>query len=195
MKDKELWLNGSGYPDPTAYKAMKGMVDMENRVGEVWEVNTHKGTKTVLVVANKEDAFTFLELFDEEKEFADITVTVNGKEMYTNSAMMTYGFENRFAEYVATLSDDDFGNVLQTIGRTFDIPMMPVTDFVRAAHDNTLKKDAEIAELKAEIEKLSSELQDEILKDEPSTREIELTAERNLYKTLYEQAFERLIAR
>ena len=39
MKDKELWLNGSGYPDPTAYNAMKGMVDME-RVGEVWR-STH----------------------------------------------------------------------------------------------------------------------------------------------------------
>ena len=176
MKDKELWLNGSGYPDPTAYNAMKGRVDME-RVGEVWEINTHKGTKTVLVVANKEDAFTFLELFDEEKEFADITVTVNGKEMYTNSAMMTYGFENRFVDKVATLSDDDFGNVLQTIGRTFDIPMMPVTEFVRAAHDNTLKKDAEIAELKAEIERLKEEI------------------ERNVYKQLYEQILERLIAR
>lgn len=213
MMDKELWLNGSGYPDPTAYKAMKGM-DMDRRIGEVWTVNTHKGTKTMLVVAEKDGAFALLEMFDELKPNADITVNVNGEDMHTNSIMHSYCFDGRFVDKVGTLSDEDFNMVLETVGRTFDVPMMPVTDFVRAAHDHTLKKDAEINELTARIEKLTAENAGLIL-DNGDLKEIlekiketpifpedydfhdatVLKTERDLYKQLYEQAFERLIAR
>ena len=208
MKDKELWLNGSGYPDPTAYKAMKGMVDMENRVGEVWKVNTHKGTKTELVVAEKYGAFALLEMFDELKDNTDLTVNVNGEDMHTNSIMMSYCFDSRFVDKVGTLSDDDFTMVLETIGRTFNVPMMPVTDFVKAAHANTVEKNAEIERLKANVEaleimvdnrneqitclkverdKLKSELSEKTTNDG-----YELRIERDMYKKLYEIAVDRL---
>ena len=207
MKDKELWLNGSGYPDPTAYKAMKGM-DMDRRIGEVWTVNTHKGTKTMLVVAEKEGAFALLEMFDEVKPNADITVNVNGYDMHTNSIMLSYCFDSRFVVKVGTLYDDDFNVVLETIGRTFDVPMMPVTDFVKAAHANTLEKNAEIERLKANVEALEImvdnrneqitclKVERDKLKAELSEKTTndgyELRIERDMYKKLYEIAVDRL---
>lgn len=204
MKDKELWLNGSGYPDPTAYKAMKGMVDMENRVGEVWEVNTHKGTKTVLVVAEKNGAFALLDIKDSKTEFTDIEIVLNHSLWYSNSAMMRYCFANRFIEKYGAVSDEDFTKVLETIGRTFNVPMMPVTDFVRAAHDHTLKKDAEIEALeimvenrneeitclKVERDKLKAELAE--VAEKTTNDGYELRIERDMYQHLYEIAVDRL---
>ena len=208
MKDKELWLNGSGYPDPTAYKAMKGMVDMENRVGEVWEVNTHKGTKTVLVVAEKNGAFALLDVKDSKTEFTDIEFVLNHSLWYSNSAMMRYCFANRFIEKYGAVSDEDFTKVLETIGRTFNVPMMPVTDFVKAAHANTLEKNAESERLKANVEaleimvdnrneqitclkverdKLKAELAEKTTNDG-----FELRIERDMYQHLYEIAVDRL---
>lgn len=210
MMDKELWLNGSGYPDPTAYKAMKGM-DMDRRIGEVWTVNTHKGTKTMLVVAEKEGAFALLEMFDEVKPNADITVNVNGEDMHTNSIMLSYCFDSRFVVKVGTLNDDDFNVVLETIGRTFNVPMMPVTDFVKAAHDNTLEKNAEIERLKANVEaleimvdnrneqitclKVEREKLNAELAEKTTNDGCELRIERDMYKKLYEIAVDRLAKR
>lgn len=206
MRDKELWLNGSGYADPTAYKAMKGVMDdMKDRIGEVWEVNTHKGTKTVLVVAKKEGAYALLEMFDEMKQYLDITVNLNGEDRHTNSVMFSYCFDDRFAEKVGTLSEDDFNMVLETIGRTFDVPMCGDSEELECAREVVKEKNAEIERLKkqfdevvmerdAEIKQLSDELQDVILNNDPSADMVRLETERDLYKSLYEQAFERLLA-
>lgn len=204
MRDKELWLNGSGYPDPTAYKAMKGMDNMENRVGEVWEVYTHKGRKTMLVVAEKNYAFALLEMYNELKPNADLTVNVNGEDMHTNSIMVSYCFDGRFVKKIGTLSDDDFTMVLETIGRTFNVPMMPVTDFVRAAHDNTLEKNAEIEDLKNIINEKDmlidnlrgrvrelNKINEELVK-ECKDSNVSYLFERDLYKRLYEMAVDRL---
>lgn len=50
-------------------------------------------------------------------------------------------------------------------------------------------------DLTEQCEKLSGELQDVILNNNPSADKIRLEAERDLYKSLYEQAFERLVAK
>lgn len=199
MIDKELWLNGSGYADPTAYKAMKGVMDdMRDRIGEVWEVNTNKGTKTVLVVAKKEGAYALLDMFDEPKRYTDITVNLNGEDWHTNSVMFSYCLDDRFAEKVGTLSEDDFNMALEIIGRTFDVPMMP--DPTENDLLENLRKKLEHAaklldEKDEEIKQLSGELQDVILNEKPSADMVRLEVERDLYKNLYEQTLERLLVR
>ena len=204
MIDKELWLNGSGYADPTAYKAMKGVMDdMRDRIGEVWEVNTNKGTKTVLVVAKKEGAYALLDMFDEPKRYTDITVNLNGEDWHTNSVMFSYCLDDRFAEKVGTLSEDDFNMALETIGRTFDVPMMQVPDPTATVEKDlleNLRKKLEHAvklldEKDEEIKQLSGELQDVIMNGDPSADMVRLETERDLYKSLYEQTLERLLAR
>lgn len=203
MRDKELWLNGSGYPDPTAYKAMKGVMDdMRDRIGEVWEVNTNKGTKTVLVVAKKEGAYALLDMFDEPKRYTDITVNLNGEDWHTNSVMFSYCLDDRFVEKVGTLSEDDFNMALETIGRTFDVPMCGdseelecAKEIIKAKNEQIENLRIEVVDLKADCKKLSGELQDVILNDDPSADMVRLETERDLYKSLYEQAFERLVAR
>lgn len=200
MRDKELWLNGSGYPDPTAYKAMKGMDDMKGKVGEIWAVNTHKGTKRMLLLAERDGAYTMLEMFDEETSHTNLCVG----GYYTNTICLTYGLQGRLKDKVDELDSDRFGDVLESIGCSLDIPMMPVTDFVKAAHDNTLQKNAEIEDLKniinekdmlidnlrgrvSELNKINEELVKEC-KDS----NVNYLFERDLYKRLYEMAMDRL---
>lgn len=163
MRDKELWLNGSGYPDPTAYKAMKGMVDMKGKVGEIWAVNTHKGTKRMLLLAERDGAYTMLEMFDEETSHTNLGVG----GYYTNTICLTYGLQGRLKDKVDELDSDRFGDVLESIGCSLGIPMMPVTDFVNAAHNNTLEKNAEINRLQEKnaeyietIQERNSEIED-----------------------------------
>lgn len=184
---------------------------MERRIGEVWTINTHNGKRTVLVVAEKQGAFALLEMFDEPKPNADITVNVGGEDLHTNSIMFSYCFDARFVDKIGTLTDDDFTKVLETVGRTFNVPMMPVTDFVKAAHANTLEKNAEIERLKANVEaleimvdnreeqitclkverdKLKAELSE--VAEKTTNDGYELRIERDMYQHLYEIAVDRL---
>lgn len=185
MRDKELWLNGSGYPDPTAYKAMKGMDDMKGKVGEIWEVNTHKGTKRMLLLAERDGAYTMLEMFDEETSHTNMCVG----GYYTNTICLTYGLQGRLKDKVDELDSDRFGDVLEVIANTLNMPVYCEND--RLQDKNIInEKDMMIDNLRGRIRELNK-INEELVK-ECKDSNVNYLFERDLYKRLYEMAMDRL---
>ena len=185
MRDKELWLNGSGYPDPTTYKAMKGMDDMKGKVGEIWEVNTHKGTKRMLLLAERDGAYTMLEMFDEETSHTNMCVG----GYYTNTICLTYGLQGRLKDKVDELDSDRFGDVLEVIANTLNMPVYCEND--RLQDKNIInEKDMLIDNLRGRIRELNK-INEELVK-ECKDSNVNYLFERDLYKRPYEMAVDRL---
>ncbi len=206
MRDKELWLNGSGYPDPTAYKAMKGVFDMEIKVGQIWSTETNSAERRpVLILAVNGDVCTVINAREVESQHSDISIYCGEKSMYLCSSMLQYFFKNKLVELEHTVSDDQFDYVMDKVASSLGIEFDDSEELecakevikVKNTEIERLKKqfDEVVMERDAEIKQLSDELQDVIMNDNPSEDMVRLETERDLYKSLYEQTLERLLTR
>ena len=206
MRDKELWLNGSGYADPTAYNAMKGVFDMEIKAGQVWTTKTDKlETRMVLILAKNGDICMVLNVINGETQHSNIVLDVCGETLSACSSMIQYCFVTKLEDFLRTLSKDQFDYVMDKVSSSLGIEFDDSEELEYAREVIKAKNakiqrlheqfDAVIAEKNHEINSLSGELQDVILNEKPSEDMVKLETERDLYKSLYEQTLERLIAR
>lgn len=187
----ELKRNGSGYYDPTAYKAMKnyenGGVNMEINKGEVWEVEHGRYIKTAIVLAHHGSYCSVLLLEDEYRESINIQINARGIK-YSESGFVQYKFTNAFITFVRKLTDEEFKDVCIKVAKSLDLEAeIDVFDETILA-----EKDAEIEALKAHI-KVLVEQNAEVHHSITERTVIELTVERDLYKAQYEKMLERLI--
>lgn len=112
----ELKRNGSGYYDPTAYKALKSIEGGQKmKSGEIWEVEVGKAElATCLVIAANERFSSILLLTDESKSEDDIEVIARCIK-YTNPMMLSYKFNSCFATFVKAMKDDEFATLKEVI--------------------------------------------------------------------------------
>lgn len=115
MNDKELKLNASGYKDEPCYKAIKA-VDMP-KPGEIY---IHGDTgRHVLVLNHVNGVCAILNLTEQEREDR-IPVMVRVK-MYTNPIMITYAFTSALAQYVKTITDDEFAVIRNAVANALNV--------------------------------------------------------------------------
>lgn len=206
MRDKELWLNGSGYADPTAYKAMKGVLDMEIKAGQIWStVAGRLESRDVLILAKNGDVLTVLQVTHEDNQHADTHFICGEDDLYSCSKMLQYCFVSKLEECLYTMSEEQYKYVMDKVSASLGIEFDDSEELecareVIAAKNAEIKRlqeqfDAVIMEKNHEINNLSGELQDVILNEKPSEDMVRLETERDLYKSLYEQTLERLLSR
>ncbi len=115
MKDKELKLNDSGYKDEPCYKAIKA-VDVP-KPGEIY---IHGDTgRYVLVLNCVNGVCAILNLTEQEREDR-IPIMVRVK-MYTNPIMITYAFTSALAQYVKTITDDEFAVIRNAVANALNV--------------------------------------------------------------------------
>jgi mRNA interferase MazF len=188
----ELKRNGSGYYDPTAYKAMK---NLENggactmKRGEIWEVGFGKETRLMVVVSVQEKFCNTLVLNDERICEQDIAIKATAMK-FTNPAMMSYAYKDRFNRFIRMMRDDELEELLAKVSEKLALPVDTELD----VFEETIlaEKNAEIEALKDHI-KVLVEQNEEVHHSITERTVIELTVERDLYKAQYEKMLERLI--
>lgn len=205
---KELKRNGSGYVDPTAYKAIKnyigGVGTMEMKRGEIFEYNMKNGEiRYALIISSDERradrVLTVVMLADEPK--GRITVPVVCKtQMYADCCMISYAFRDGFGNYVRSATEQEMHeidlSILEALG--FDVSEgveykasgKPMIDELVDSMTNKL------TEVEAERDFLRKQLkQIEAGTSNANEETMKLTVERNFYKEQYEKLFEKMIAR
>lgn len=146
--DNELLRNGSGYVDPTAYKALKKIRGANMKRGEIWEVAFPYENKLMVVIEEQERFCNVLMLTDEKKHETDVEVIARGK-MYTNPAMISYKFNDTFLNFVRRMKDDEFAELMHEVNARFSM--------ISFVAPEVLEEDAEKEEMKVYIMKLEAE--------------------------------------
>ena len=202
MRDKELWLNGSGYADPTAYQAMKGVLDMEIKAGQIWStVAGRLESRDVLILAKNGDVLTVLQVTHEDNQHADTHIICGEDDLYSCSKMLQYCFVSKLEECLYTLSEEQYKYVMDKVSSSLGIEfddseeLECAREVIKVKNEQIENLRNEVVDLTADCKKLSNELQDVIMNDNPSEDMVRLETERDLYKSLYEQTLERLLAR
>lgn len=187
----ELKRNGSGYYDPTAYKAMKNIEKGEETMkrGEIWEIGYGMEAKYAVIVSVQEIFCNVLVLSDECKGDHDIAIKATGMR-YTNPAMLSYAYKDRFNRFIRAMRDDELDELLAKITEKLDFPAS-VND--EARFEKLLAdKNEEIEKLRADIQKTSVMLLPKPQRED--TQEVAvLKAQLEIYKQQNEMMFNRLV--
>ena len=157
--------------------------------GEIWKIGFGREEKLAVVISVQKAFCNVLVLNEQCKDESDIAIKAIGLK-YTNPAMMSYAFKDNFHEFIRLMRDDEITEVITKISERLDFPVS-VTD--EDYFEELLKdKNEEIEALKDRIEVLV-EQNEEVNHSITERTVIELTVERDLYKTQYEKMLERLI--
>lgn len=194
----ELRRNGSGYYEPTAFKAMKNIEreekEVEVRKGEIWEVEMGNNIRTVLVLAVHGSYSTVLTFSDDQRERRTVQMNAQGMK-YTEPGMVTYKFHDAFDKFIRLATDEEFGNIMDQVAGALGIETEVPFGIVESKEVQRLQM--EITDMKRKNEKMFEE-RNRLLAELDGLKREQLDAmkamiERDLYKSLYEQTFERLI--
>lgn len=84
MRDRELWRNGSGYVDPTAYEAMRNVLqeDCKMQRGEIWLAKFNNQEREVLVITANTYYTSFVLLREEPTEWDNTELSSNSATTY-----------------------------------------------------------------------------------------------------------------
>jgi len=211
--DYELKRNGSGYYDPTAYKAMtnliKGEGTMEMKRGEIFEYNMQNGElKYVLVISSderKSDRFLSIIVLSNEPKGRINAPVVCKKQMYADCCMVSYGYSDRFGCYVRTATEREMQEVEAGIMEALDIKATASNDafedttycLMRELEGKLEEANRQIVEGHEHVERLLAE-NERLRNAEPANdpaEVVKLMTERDTYKHLYEQMLERFIGK
>ena len=120
--DKELYKNGSGYADPTAYEAMKGWNKMDVRKFEIWSYSTMNGNEREgIIIASDERHVVMLGLLDNPCQGA-IAVPSKHGEMYVHPLKLCYCTSRNLGEYVQNIPDMKAEEIWTAFLESFGVP-------------------------------------------------------------------------
>lgn len=196
----DLKRNGSGYYDPTAYKAIRkfqngGVSNMNIRKGEIWEVEHGKDSKLALVIKNHGSYCSVLMLNDEPRETRDIRLNARGMK-YTESGMVSYKFCDAFVDFVRTTTDEEFDDVMGKVSESLCLNVQGKTSGdVDELKEEISFREKQIFELKSMIEERDAKIAYlESSEYSSDSQEVAvLKAQLEIYKQQNEKMFERLI--
>ena len=199
----ELRRNGSGYYDPTAYKAIKNIEreenEMEIKKGEVWEIEMGNSVRTAVVLATHGSYSIVLSFTDEPRERRTVQLNAQGMK-YTEPGMISYKFHDNFVKFIRLTNDEEFADILKQVADALEIESNPPLEdipFGIAESKEIRRLQEELAEAKAKNLELvnynTNLLSENVDLQGKEKNRIKLETERDLYKSLYEQTIERLI--
>ena len=102
--DKELFKNASGYNDPTAYNAMKGMMNMNVNAFEIYTYDIQGNERMGIVLAQESGYVTILPLLEKQRVSSITVPTVRG-ERFVFPACLSYVTDTRLIDYVQTVPE------------------------------------------------------------------------------------------
>ena len=166
--DKELYRNGSGYADPTAYQAMKGMNSMDVRRFEIWSYVTTTGIERmgIVMAGNKNTALMFA-LYDKPISDGIQIVTMRG-EKYMSPILMTFCTEKNIGQYIQDIPKEKEEEIMSAFLEAFDLS------------DHEVKKRAEVLP------------ENSGYKEEMELKLCAVTTERDVYQGLYRELLDKI---
>ena len=186
MSTKELLRNGSGYVDPTAYKALTAVAKTQAGVavkpGSIWSAYFGTTLRECVVMKAHKDHATILVLNEKPKGYGcEQLKTVAGTTYYAIPALLSYKFYEDFDVQKDSL-------VTAELNRMWDLTLnclgMPRTE---DPVSKPAKNDPDTAALRDKLGKIQIELR------AAETRCIELAVARDLYRKEYRELQDRLI--
>lgn len=189
MSTNELLRNGSGYVDPTAYKALTAVAKTQQgvavKLGSIWSAYFGTTVRKCLVMTAHKDHATILVLNDEPKGYGvEQLETVSGATYYAIPALLSYKFYEDFNAQEDSLDPEEFSWLWDVTLNYLGVPRTeaPATN---AAKQN----DSNAADLLAELQKTKNAWR------AAETKVIELTIARDLYREEYRELQARLIGK
>lgn len=202
----EIKRNGSGYYDETAYKAIKNVENvgakMEYKRGEMYWIRFSNGEskKAVIVSADERagnDMLNTLILAEEPKGALNVPIVCGGK-MYADCGMVSFIYRGRIDNYIRTATEEEMQEIDAGIIMALGLDKYPdPTETVSNYRIKGLQKELERAvgtNKRLEIE--NRELRQCANYDRETGQDLlKVRTERDLYKSLYEQLFERMLGK
>lgn len=177
----ELFRNGSGYVDITAYKAINNIErsnsGMKYQRGEIfeYEMRDRYETKKALVVSANFRAggryISIIVMTDEPKGEVSVPIVCQGM-MYADCGMVSFATDDRFGNYIRSASAEEMAQIDEGIARCLGIEQKTV--------EVPVEKIVEVPGNVVSITDLSS---DEGFSEELATAK----AEAKIFKDLYEK--------
>ena len=198
----ELRRNGSGYYDPTAYKALKNIEreeqEMEIRKGEVWQVEIGNSVRTVVVLAVHGSYSTVLTFSDEQRERRTVQLNAQGMK-YTEPGMVSYKFHDAFDKFIRLTTDEEFADIIKQVSEALGLDIYETVPFAIGESKEIQRLQVALEDASAkiiELEKDNVQLAATIYENEKTDSNITvLKTERDLYKSQFESLLERVIAK
>ena len=205
QKDHGLKYNASRYYDPTAYEALKNIESEENNMqifrGDIYYVKKRFDTDTqeapAIVVSNNitnntNQSVTVVWLSQHPEQDAPTHVSVVCRTLSTAMCeKVSTVNKNRIGNLIRSCTDEEMQQIDNALALALGLGLIdcaPLPDDI-AAEINKLK--ADLTEANAIIDEMTIELHKQSCPT-PELDSIKVTAERDLYKRLYEQLLEQL---
>ena len=223
-QQRQLKRNGSGYYDPTAYQAMKKMIGekamSEEKIyrGDIFTTlksDQTEGNMAVIVSndnLNEHNACVMIVYLNNKREKKyDSDVIINAKGLNVAECNRVYSLhKSRIGEYVRTCTDDEMDEINRSLMYSLSIDGYPACDPEQSEDFEQLRKrnielNTEIEELRkslANSEKICSAHYENVKRlteqkdkaEEKNEETIIIKTERDMYKKLYNETLEKLIA-
>lgn len=133
--DKELFRNGSGYVDITAYKALSNIEKENNKMefkrGEIfeYEMKDRYETKKALVVSadfrSGDRYINVIVLTDEPKGNINVPINCQGM-MYADCGMVSFATNDRLLDYIRTATAEEMSQIDAGIAKCLGIEQKTV---------------------------------------------------------------------
>lgn len=171
------YLNGSGYPDPTAYRAIKETEEkeMEARSGELWRYAAGTFEREGVVVGTDGVVVTILPLldicFDES-----IEITTSAGIKYVQPLRLTYTTEKKLLDYLRDVPEDTMCEIKAAISSGLGLTLSEPSRVETTVPDDGAQD--EVENLKEENQMLQSELIESRLIVKVMTKQYDMLLER-----------------
>lgn len=176
--------NHEGYPDYTAYRAIRNMEKEKTMVdkiykGDVFTVETNaEGEQMAVVISTDEvndtnGSVVAVYLNEKPNQGREAEVTVSARGLRTANCTKIYTLnKSRLTEYVKTLTDSELSGMEDALAYTFGLPCA--------------REEKECAEEPGQVPVQAAG---------DTAERIRLETERDMYKKLYEDMLERAVGR
>lgn len=170
------YLNGSGYPDPTAYRAIKRMEDkeMEARSGELWRYAAGSLELEGVVVGTDGIVVTLLPLLDIYYDWAVEIVTRAGVK-YVHPLRLSYTTQKSLLYHLRDVPEDTMRKIKTSISAWLGLTLAEPSRTANAPDDGA-RDEAE--KLEAENQRLKSELIESTVRAKVMTEQYNTLLER-----------------
>ena len=198
MSDRELKRNGSGYVDPTAYKALKTINNTVGgvavQVGSIWRAMFGNTPRLLVVVALHFEHASILVLSEESKGPKSVRFsTLQGVEYWATPDMISYKFYCDFDTLEGQLVPESIDLLLEKTAECLGLSK-PVTepDGNHLLEARNMRLQERNKELEDELVKLKTE---RTPADDAQQEIARLTTQRDLYKEEYKELLASLIGK
>lgn len=171
------YLNGSGYPDPTAYRAIQRMEDkkMEARSGELWRYAAGTVEREGVVVGTDGIVVTLLPLLDICFD-GSIEITTSAGVKYVQPLRLSYTTEKKLLDYLRDVPEDTMCEIKTAISAGLGLTLAEPSRTANVLPDDEARDEAE--KLEAENQRLKSELIESTVRAKVMTEQYNTLLER-----------------